>query len=64
MPTIEQPTAAQKFSAQELLEALRPVRNETILPSALDCSKVGMEKGIERSAEERLLPRNTPYGGE
>ena len=33
--TIEQPCAAQKFSAQEFLKALRSVKNnETILPSA------------------------------
>jgi hypothetical protein len=33
--TIEQPCAAQKFSAQEFLKALRSAKkNETILPSA------------------------------
>jgi len=35
MLTIEQPCAAQKFSAQEFLKALRSVeKNETILPTA------------------------------
>jgi hypothetical protein len=54
--TIEQPFAAQRFSAQESLEALRPVNNETILPSAQGCSKVSTS-GRELSrdpAEDRV----------
>jgi len=52
--TIEQPFAAQRFSAQESLEALRPVKNETILPSAQGCSKVstsGRELSRDRAED-------------
>jgi len=50
VPTIEQPLAAQRFSAQESLQALRPVKNETILPSAQGCSKVSTS-GWKRSRD-------------
>src|SRR5208283_1052596 len=44
-PAIEQPNVAQKFSAQEFLEELRPVKEQrNDLADYAGCSRVGARK--------------------
>ena len=44
-PTVEQPNVAQKFSAQEFLEELRPVKEQrNDLADYAGCSRVGARK--------------------
>ena len=56
MLTIEQPCAAQKFSAQEFLKALRSAKkNETTLPTAQAARKEAnpeAEPGVWRETKE------------
>src|SRR6516164_5040528 len=45
VPTFEQPCAAQKFSAQEFPEALRPVNEQrNVVADRAGCSKVSTSK--------------------
>jgi len=57
VPTFEQPSVAQKFSAQEFLKALRSAeKNETILPTTRAARKEAHPKAKARNTEKKQSP--------